>query len=191
MTSQPNIGSIENLSIEALESVVQQFPWYSYARELLLYRMVANEPECLESQYREHLIYFPKRAVVLANARKIAKEPKEESKTEVQKQSPKYVVVGGDYFTPDDFKELQGEDKVDDFKIGLPSYSDSEDDISLTTKKDIDYEAVEFFTETLAKIYTDQGYYDKAIEVYAKLILLYPEKSSYFATLINEIKLKN
>ena len=50
---------------------------------------------------------------------------------------------------------------------------------------------MDFVTETLAAIYADQGYYDKAIEVYAKLILLYPEKSAYFATLVNEIKSKN
>ena len=49
---------------------------------------------------------------------------------------------------------------------------------------------MDFVTETLAAIYADQGYYDKAIEVYAKLILLYPEKSTYFATLVNEIKSK-
>ena len=56
---------------------------------------------------------------------------------------------------------------------------------------EVDFDAMDFVTETLAKIYADQGYYDKAIEVYAKLILLYPEKSTYFATLVNEIKSKN
>jgi len=42
-------------------------------------------------------------------------------------------------------------------------------------------------TETLATIYADQGNYRKAKEIYQLLILKYPEKSSYFAALIQEL----
>ena len=45
-------------------------------------------------------------------------------------------------------------------------------------------------TETLAKILELQKHYGKAIEAYEKLSLKYPEKSSYFATRILELKKK-
>jgi len=43
-------------------------------------------------------------------------------------------------------------------------------------------------TETLAKVYLEQKKYQKAIQAYEILILKYPEKSSFFANQITEIK---
>lgn len=45
-------------------------------------------------------------------------------------------------------------------------------------------------TETLAKIYEEQGLYPKALEVYEKLSLKFPEKSAYFADRIEDLKNK-
>ena len=47
-----------------------------------------------------------------------------------------------------------------------------------------------FVSETLAKIYTEQGLYHKALDTYKKLSLKYPEKSLYFANLIEKLNQK-
>lgn len=56
-------------------------------------------------------------------------------------------------------------------------------------------ETLDIATETLAAIFIKQGLHEKAIDIYQKLSLKFPEKSSYFAEKIdhikNEINLKN
>ncbi len=58
------------------------------------------------------------------------------------------------------------------------------------TENLIQPEELEFVSENLAQLYYKQGYYEKALKIYEKLFLKYPEKSIYFASLIQEIKQK-
>jgi hypothetical protein len=73
----------------------------------------------------------------------------------------------------------------DDPRIKPKPISDVEQpDISLSSTE----EHEDFITDTLAKIYLKQGSFLKAIAAYEKLSLKFPEKSTYFASQIEEIK---
>jgi hypothetical protein len=76
-------------------------------------------------------------------------------------------------------KFIQANPKLVPGNINQPN-----EDISADSVK----EHESFFTDTLAKIYIKQGNYAKAILAYEKLSLKYPEKSTYFAGQISEIK---
>jgi len=80
---------------------------------------------------------------------------------------------------------------IDKFILDNPRIEPSKDKSDLTNE-DISKPFVEeqggFVTETLARIYVNQGYYSKAIEIYEKLSLKFPEKSSYFAIQIEKVK---
>ncbi len=86
-------------------------------------------------------------------------------------------------------KEIINAELIDKFIRGEPKIIPDKGKVS---SEDISAESIRenegYITDTLAKIYVKQGYYSKAIFAYEKLILKYPEKSSYFAGQINEIK---
>ena len=87
-------------------------------------------------------------------------------------------------------KKLSRKELIDKFIAENPSISRPKAEFynpisvaqnSITDKGDI-------VSETLAKIYFKQGYFEKAISIYEKLSLNNPEKSVYFAAQIEMIK---
>ncbi len=98
--------------------------------------------------------------------------------------------LSGENGNKDSKKQLQSE-LIDKFIISNPRIEPHRDKTD-NPNEDISRPFVEqtdgLVTETLAKIYVCQGYYSKAIEIYEKLSLKFPEKSSYFATQIEKVK---
>ena len=87
-------------------------------------------------------------------------------------------------------KQLQS-DLIDKFIMSNPRIEPQKDKAYLPNddiSKPFLEESGGLVTETLAKIYFNQGYYSKAIDIYEKLSLKFPEKSSYFASQIEKVK---
>jgi hypothetical protein len=87
-------------------------------------------------------------------------------------------------------KQLQTE-LIDKFIIANPRIEPQKDKTDVSSddiSKPFIEESGGLVTETLAKIYVSQGYYSKAIDIYEKLSLKFPEKSSYFAFQIEKVK---
>ena len=111
-------------------------------------------------------------------------EDSAQTRKPVEKEVKREVyIVGGDYFSNSDFEGLS-KDGMDSFNLLIaPQEQSPKEEFIASEFKDEFY-----YTETLARIYAEQELYERAIEVYDKLILLYPEKSAYFAAFKSEIK---
>lgn len=75
-------------------------------------------------------------------------------------------------------------------KISICIEQSEEDEVYEDLCKTSVSEKMNIISETLAKVYVNQGAYDKAIKIYRALIVKYPEKNSIFANLIEELKEK-
>ncbi len=102
-------------------------------------------------------------------------------------------VVEKEKLSENDMLELQKKKKtalIDRFIETNPKISPLKQDITITPHLDSDpTEKAYLMTETLARVYLEQKKYQKAIQAYEILILKYPEKSSFFADHISDIKI--
>ncbi|MGG7033714.1 MAG: tetratricopeptide repeat protein [Flavobacterium sp.] len=122
----------------------------------------------------------------LATLKPINRE--EPSKPEIEKTVDVETEIEAESNKEDEEKKKKL-DLIDKFIEANPKISNTKN--STPTPVIIEQNNIEtsyLMTETLAKVYLEQKKYQKAIQAYEILILKYPEKSSYFANRIADIK---
>ena len=190
------VGTIDihSITLEELTGVVNLYPWYGAARVELCRRM--GEEDRSASEFASHALYVADRRKLSdiyrstgevdckdGNVREIlasfmAPKPVDEIPSDTQKVR----VVGGDYFSQSQYDGVRtgGDNIFTRFAAKAtpagPLPEEKETDIT-----------ERFATETLARIFAEQGCTEEARRIYSRLVLDIPEKSAYFASLIDKL----
>ena len=186
---------IWKLTLEELVGVVNLYPWYSGARLELCARMSKLDRDASsDRQFADAAMHIPSRRA-LADIVRLAVD-KDWADADVddlvrdyhQQQKRQEVAVRkvyagvGDYFSQEEYDQVRNdEDNV--FSRYAAKARNSRPEVVSEPKEPV----FDLFTETLAQIYAEQGYYEQANDIYSKLILAYPEKNAYFAALIQKL----
>ena len=187
---------LRKLTLDELVGVVNLYPWFGGARIEMCERMrKMGDGSIGASQYADAALYVPSRAIVAgmmrasvsrdwtdADVERLLKSYISENESSVSDDSRqrRVHVVGGDYFSQDDYDRVR---KTDD-KIFSKYAAKAKQDRSYEDIKGMEFD---IYTETLAQIYLEQGYPEQAKSIYSKLLLANPEKNAYFAALIEKI----
>lgn len=186
---------IHRLTLDELAGVVNLYPWYGAARVEMCRRMLSDGWG--EGEIAPHALFVADRRKLSAIVRSTAavdctdKDVKAilasfmapRPVDEIPSEEHAVRVVGGDYFSQaqyDNVKEQQ-DNIFTRFAFKAPkSVEESDGETSDMAER--------FATETLARIFAEQGRTEEARRIYSRLVLEIPEKSAYFASLIDNLE---
>ena len=187
---------LKKLNLDELLGVVNLYPWFGGARVELCERMSRMGDAWGVAQYADAAMYVGARQKLAdlvrrservdwgdADVEQILKSYIAENQTVVEDlpEQGRVHVVGGDFFSQADYDQVR---RMDDNVFSRYAAKAKEK----KSYEELEEQEFDLYTETLAQIYAEQGYYEQAKSIYSKLILAYPEKSAYFASLIQKIE---
>ena len=198
MVGSPHID-IHRLNLDELVGVVNLYPWYGAARLEVCRRMSRMGDTWDDEQYAPEALYLPQREILVKLVKRSRQadysdkdvkallasylEPAAPAEEGASESAPHTVhVVGGDYFSQAQYDNVKkGSDSIfSRFAVQIRTEASPADD-ALSPVAD------RFATETLARIFAEQGRPEEAKRIYSRLILDFPEKSAYFASLIDSL----
>jgi len=186
-----NFKSKDDNQLSDLKGLFNKYP---YSQTISAYYL-----KSLKDQNKNNFSHILRRTAILSFDRSNLRDwINDDINQEQQTDKEKKIRQSDDKFTfLDWFDQISNNESKIDEKIDLvESFIDKKSDriIEANDKEykfndnKYDKDNPELITETLAKILTNQKKYKKAIKAYRILSLKYPEKSSFFADHIKEIK---
>ena len=187
--------NIHTLLLDELVGVVNLYPWYGAARVELCRRMAGMGEDWGEEQYAVEALYIPDRGKISSLIRKgrsadcsdkdlqMLLNSYLEPEAPVQEEAHPARVVAPDYFAQAQYDKVRrsGDNIFSRFAAKTRSENASGEEGGSEM-------AERFATETLGRIFAEQGRTEEARRIYSRLILEIPEKSAYFAALIDKLE---
>ena len=205
-----NNNWLTRLDVGELESLVKKYPYFTVAQVLLAVAMGRADDSRATEQLRLAAAMAPNRNALRRLFSQLPDEfveteddiDQEMAQLEEKKKNLDELMAIINYKIAElerkktapkkAEKKLSKAEIIDKFIAENPSISRPKQEffnpISAAQESVIDQENI--VSETLATIYEKQGYYAKAISIYEKLKVKYPEKSIIFAGRINTLKEK-
>jgi hypothetical protein len=173
---EPEIEKVEKIELEIIEEKTES--------------IIENAPP-IEFKLNEKHSF--QEWLQLSTLQPIERDVEKEIKVEKQTVlAPKPIIqtpIEPEKTAPVDLQKKKKELLIDKFILASPKISPVRQVNAPVIQIDINKDDhSDLMTETLARIYLEQKKYLKAIQAYQILILKYPEKSSYFADCISDIK---
>lgn len=193
-----NPAALNESSITDLAEIVREFPYCPSAHILLTLNYFNVKDIRYDASLKLSAVYAGSRRVLRDHIESLSRAGAKVQLPDEDNITDKPITAAGseiesevnrksaELTTPTKTKD----ELIDDFIKNMPVISRPKstffDPVDAAKISILDQENV--ISETLAKIYLDQKYLEKAIKIYERLILKFPEKSSYFAALIEKAK---
>lgn len=184
---------LDRLTLEELSGIAGIYPWFALARRELCVKM-ESAGVLTRGQLASAALYMTDRRLLP----RLTRVRDDYSDTDVSELVRRFVsvpggeeepvaagpvrrsvrprVAGADFFTRDEYESVSVPGDSDFFRRP----------VTVQVQENMVSQEADVCTETLARIYEEQGYPEEARNIYSKLILAYPEKSAYFAALIEK-----